>query len=173
MDAHFIFDAAFQVILSDISQNHTKYNALRSLKIALSNDKTFRTIFEKLLSIFRYSIIHPNGNLRVESVRLLDEIEFIIYMNTQSLSNNKFTRKMKEANIYYWPLFLDLYFEIQRMHNIYEQERYDSLDYGDLRGRDEGYIPYSGDTKDKQLKAFRMALEVYNQTTIDEKLVEF
>lgn len=173
-DAQSVLDSTSKIIYSPHATDYAKYNAFRSLKMVLSNREIFRRIFEPLLSIFRYGIIHKSGHLRIGAVRILEEMEYMVYSDTSiAFSRKRMTKKMREDNVYYWPLFLDLLFEIQRMHNAYENEHEASLDMEDLRGRDEGYIPYSGDTKDKQLKAFRMALEVYNTSYIDEKLAEF
>lgn len=143
------------------------------MKLSVSGrGASFRTNFESLLTVILFGLTHSNGNVRMECVRILDEVRGNIWMETSDFLNTNSSKKRERLNQYYWPRFLELYEKILAMHDEYESVHREDIDLFDRSDFSE-CVPYSADTKNKQLKAFRMALEQYSYGRMDEKFKEF
>jgi hypothetical protein len=172
-DARSVFEAVMPVWRDATVPDHAKYNALRMLKFAFSNQAVFWEIFDSVLDICRDGIVHSNGNIRMESVRILEESGFMVILIAGNYLDKSLKKSVKEAKAYFFPRLIRFHEELLARHDAYEEAHANELDEYDLVETYEGHMPFASDTRDKRLKAFRMALEAMDRGNMMEMFKEF
>lgn len=170
-DARLIFSNCLTFITSDENNNESKYNALRLIKFSLTNKIVFREVYEKVIMLLLYCLMHKYWNLRLEAFNLQHEFRFWTDVNSQAKYWKKITKKIKENHDYYRPLLIDLNFTLIKMNFEYEKKYKNILEFEDFSTTE--CIPYSIDTKDKILKSIRRVIEWFDYPYIQEKMRKF
>ncbi len=172
-ESKLIFVACMDFISDDKTNNESKYNALRLIKLSLLNEKIFGDIYVLIIWLFLYCINHDYWNLRMESIHLLSELSFrtSIYTESYSFSKKKDIIKNKELYNYCYPLLIDLYFKLWDLNDKYEFENKKNIRLKDRKK--DWYIQCSYDTEDKYLKNIRRAIEELDTPHLIWKMKEF
>lgn len=139
-DAKYLYEKSSEVILTESTNDIAKYNALRFIKIGLSEEKNFREVFEKSMVILFYVLLHNNGILRNEAIHFLSAISFEVICASDSWTK-KNTKKQIENKEYYYPILIDFYFALQSIDHKYEEANKENLEYSDLTKKE--FMPYS------------------------------
>ncbi|MBI5152266.1 hypothetical protein HZA39_01925 [Candidatus Peregrinibacteria bacterium] len=167
-DAESLFNNCWRIF----KQNNNpikQYNALRLVKYVTTSDEFMKTNnnYQKIWEFFKNTIFHENGNVRNAGIHLLSRLYFEMTILSES---SLLRKKIPENEIEDCQKFVvDMFLYLEKLERDYTAANINIISKGDLE--DESGRPWGGDTKNKQLRTIRRAIEEMDRGTWLRKLL--
>lgn len=148
-----------------------QYNALRLVKYVTTSNEFMKTNnnYEKVWEFFKNTIFHENGNVRNAGIHLLSRL----YFGMQILSEHPLLRKKipeSEAKSYE-KFIVDMFLYLDKLERDYTAANINIISKDDLE--DKSGRPWGGDTKNKQLRTIRRAIEELDRGPLRKLLTKY